>query len=85
MSHEDAVIKLPKNFKSIAYTKDSNLQLLKIVKKKSMVFNFILKLHIQIMENKYLKTFYFQFVILKKNGMLHLRKIDLFKEIKKSC
>ena len=25
MSHEDAVIKLPKNFKSIAYTKDSRL------------------------------------------------------------
>ena len=33
MSHEDAVVKLPKNFKSIAYTKDSRLTLLKIKKK----------------------------------------------------
>ena len=59
MSHEDAVVKLPKNFKTIAYTKDSKLTIIENKKKKFMVFNFILKLHTQIMENNYLKIFYF--------------------------
>ena len=59
MSHEDAVVKLPKNFKVIAYTKEFKINYIENKKKKFMVFNFILKLLIQIMENKYLKIFYF--------------------------
>ena len=34
MSHEDAVVKLPKNFKIIAYTKDSKLTIIENSKKK---------------------------------------------------
>ncbi len=34
MSHEDAVVKLPKNFKTIAYTKDSKLTIIENTKKK---------------------------------------------------
>ena len=41
MSHEDAVIKLPKGFKTIASTKNSKLTIIENQKKKFMVFNFI--------------------------------------------
>ena len=34
MSHEDAVTKLPKNFKTIAYTKDSKLTIIENTKDK---------------------------------------------------
>lgn len=43
MSHEDAVVKLPKNFQVIAYTKDSRLTIIENKKKKSMEFSSILK------------------------------------------
>ena len=43
MSHEDAVVKLPRDFKTIAYTKDSKLTIIENTKKKSMVSNFILR------------------------------------------
>ena len=36
MSHEDAVVKLPKNFKVIAYTKDSKLTIIENSKKKNI-------------------------------------------------
>ena len=41
MSHEDAVVKLPKNFKVIASTTDSKLTIIENTKKNSMEFNFI--------------------------------------------
>ena len=59
MSHEDAVIKLPLGFKIIASTKDSKLTIIENFKKKFLEFSFILKLPIQIMENKYLKISFF--------------------------
>ena len=34
MSHEDAVVKLPKNFQVIAYTKNSKLTIIEDTKKK---------------------------------------------------
>ena len=43
MSHEDAVVKLPKNFKVIASTKNSKLTIIENTKKKSLEFNFIQK------------------------------------------
>ena len=48
MSHEDAVVKLPKGFKSVAYTKDSKLTIIENKKKIFMEYNFIQKLLIQI-------------------------------------
>ena len=59
MSHEDAVIKLPKNFKTVASTINSKLTIIEHTKKKFMVFNFIQRLPIQKMENKFLKIFFF--------------------------
>ena len=47
MSHEDAVVKLPKNFEIIASTEDSKLTIIENKKKKFMEYNFILRLHIQ--------------------------------------
>ena len=41
MSHEDAVVKLPKNFRVIASTKNSKLTIIENAKKKYMAFNFI--------------------------------------------
>ena len=43
MSHEDAVVKLPRNFKIIASTKNSKFTIIENSKKKFMVFNFIQK------------------------------------------
>ena len=59
MSHEDAVIKLPKNFKKIASTKSSNFTIIENSKKKIYGINFTLKLHIRIMEKKILGIFCF--------------------------
>ena len=43
MSHEDAVIKLPKSFKIIASTKNSKLTIIENAQKKFMAFNSIQK------------------------------------------
>ena len=43
MSHEDAVVKLPKSFKIIASTKNSKLTIIENTQKKFMVYNSILK------------------------------------------
>ena len=40
MSHEDAAVKLPRNFKVIASTKDSKLTIIENLKR-SMEFSFI--------------------------------------------
>ena len=59
MSHEDAVVKLPKNFKVIAYTKNSKLTIIENTKKKIYGVQFHPEVTHTIMENKYLKIFYF--------------------------
>ena len=50
MSHEDAVVKLPNNFKIVASTKNSKLTIIENQKKKFTEFNFTQKLHILKME-----------------------------------
>ena len=82
MSHQDAVTNLPKGFQVIASTKDSKYTIIENKKIKSLEYNFTQKLHIQIMENKYSKIFYFQFVKLKKTGYPYQKKKRLVKEIK---
>ncbi len=74
MSHEDAVVKLPKNFITIASTKDSKFTIIENKKKKFTGFNFILKLLIQKMEKKFLKIFYFEFVKSNQSGLFLLKK-----------
>ena len=41
MSHEDAVVKLPKNFRAIASTKASKLTIIENTKDRFMEFSFI--------------------------------------------
>ena len=43
MSHEDAVVKLPKNFKGNCFYKDSKFTIIENTKVKSMGYNFIQK------------------------------------------
>ena len=66
--HEDAVIKLPKNLKLLLIQKTQNLLLLKIKKKM-----FGVQFHPEVTHSEngkqILKTFYSQFVRLKKNGI----------------
>ena len=59
MSHEDAVVKLPNNFKKSLTQKTQNLQLLKILKKKIYGIQFHPEITHTLMEKKYLKIFYF--------------------------
>ena len=60
MSHQDAVTKITKRLlKSLLQQKNSKLTIIENKKKKFMVYNFIQKLHIQKMENKFLKIFCF--------------------------
>ena len=50
MSHADQVSKIPKNFKVVASSTNSKFAIVENKRKNFMVFNFILKLHIQKME-----------------------------------
>ena len=76
MSHEDAVIKLPKNFKTIASTKDSKLTIIENSKKKIYGVQF----HPEVTHTKngkqIFKNFLFLICKIKKNGMFHLKKRD---------
>ena len=69
MSHEDAVVKLPKNFKQIAYTKNSKLTIIENSKKKIYGVQF----HPEVTHTdngiQIFKNFLFLFCKLKKNGM----------------
>ena len=69
MSHEDAVTKLPKNFKIIASTKDSKLTIIENTKKNIYGVQF----HPEVTHTegglKIFKNFYSQFVKLKKIGV----------------
>ena len=59
MSHEDAVVKLPKNFKDIASTKDSKLTIIENTKNKIYGVQFHPEVTHTDNGNKYLKIFYF--------------------------
>ena len=78
MSHEDAVVKLPKNFTAMD-TKDSKLTIIENSKQKVYGVQFHPEVTIQIMENKYLKTFLFSICRIKKLEH-YLPKEDLLKK-----
>ena len=76
MSHEDAVVKLPKNLKLSLILK-IKLTIIENSKKKYMEFNFILKLLILIMVNNYLKiSFFFLICKIKKKWSVISQKKD---------
>ena len=69
MSHEDAVVKLPKNFKMIAYTKSSKLTIIENSKQKIYGIQFHPEVTHTDNGKQILKNFYSKCVKLKKDGV----------------
>ena len=81
MSHEDAVVKLPKNFKLIASTKDSKFT---IIENKKKIYG--VQFHPEVTHtdngNQIFKNFYFSICKIKKKWNIVLKK-NTYKESKK--
>ena len=82
MSHEDAVVKLPRNFSVIAYTKDSKLTI--IENKKRKIYGVQFHPEVTHTENgkQIFKNFLFSICKIKKNWSIVSQKERLIKEIK---
>ena len=80
MSHEDAVVKLPKNFKIVASTRNSKLTIIENNKEKIYGVQF----HPEVTHTdngKYIfKNFLFSICKLKESGVFLHKKKDLFKK-----
>ena len=76
MSHEDAVVKIPKNFKIIASTKNSNLTIIENSIKKIYGVQFHPEVTHTENGSQIFKNFLFLICKVKKIGMLSLRKKD---------
>ena len=74
MSHEDAVVKLPKNFKHIAYTKDSKLTIIENNKEKIYGVQFHPEVTHTENGRQIFKNFLFLICKIKKNGILFHKK-----------
>ena len=84
MSHEDAVVKLPKNFKTIAFTKDSKLTI--IENSKDKIYGVQFHPEISHTENgkQIFKNFLFQICKIKKKWSVLSQKNRLIEEIRKT-
>ncbi len=82
MSHEDAVVKLPKNFKAIAYTKESRLTIIENKKKK--IFGVQFHPEVTHTDNGKIlfKNFLFSICKIKKNWDVVSQKNKLIQDIK---
>ena len=82
MSHEDAVIKLPKDFKNIASTKQSKLTIIENTKKKIYGVQF----HPEVTHTKHgdqiFKNFIFKICKIKKNWNIISQKERLIEQVK---
>ena len=83
MSHEDAVYKLPKNFKIIASTKNSKLTIIENTKQKIYGVQFHPEVTHTDNGKKILKNFVFLICKIKKKWNISSQKKFLIKEIKK--
>jgi len=83
MSHEDAVVNLPKSFKTIASTKDSNLTI--IENSKNKIYGVQFHPEVTHTENgrQIFKNFLFLICKIKKNWNVVSQKNNLISEIKK--
>ncbi len=84
MSHEDAVIKLPKNFKSIAYTKNSKLTIIENSKRKIYGVQFHPEVTHTKNGNQLFKNFLFSICKINKNWSAASQRKRLINEIKKT-
>ena len=82
MSHEDAVVKLPKNFKSIAYTKSSKLTIIENSREKIYGVQFHPEVTHTDNGKQIFKNFLFLICKIKKNWSLTSQKNRLIEEIK---
>ena len=83
MSHEDAVVKLPKGFKIIASTRDSKLTVIENTKRKIYGVQFHPEVTHTNNGKQIFKNFLFSICKIKKNGILILKKRYLSKKLKK--
>ncbi len=82
MSHEDAVTKLPKNFKTIASTKDSKLTIIENSQKKIYGVQFHPEVTHTENGKQIFKNFIFLICKIKRNWNISLQKKILIKQIK---
>jgi len=82
MSHEDAVVKLPKDFKTIAYTKDSKLTIIENPKKKIYGVQFHPEVTHTNNGKQIFKNFLFLICKIKNKWNVVSQKKRLIKEIK---
>ena len=83
MSHEDAVVKLPKNFSTIASTKDSSLTIIENSKKKIYGVQFHPEVTHTDNGKQIFKNFLFLICKIKKKWKVSFQKNRLIEEIKK--
>ncbi len=84
MSHEDAVVKVPKNFKIIASTKDSKLTIIENTKKKIYGVQFHPEVTHTDNGKKIFQNFLFLICKIRKKWSVQSQKKRLIKEIKNS-
>ncbi|MDC0530514.1 glutamine-hydrolyzing GMP synthase [Pelagibacteraceae bacterium] len=82
MSHEDAVVKIPKNFKIVASTKNSNLTIIENTKKKIYGVQFHPEVTHTDNGKQIIKNFIFLICKAKKKWSVASQKRKLIKEIK---
>ena len=82
MSHEDAVVKLPKNFKAIAYTKNSKLTIIENTQDKIYGVQFHPEVTHTDSGKQIFKNFLFLICKVKKNWSVVTQKKKLIDEIK---
>ncbi len=83
MSHEDAVIKLPKNFKTVASTKNSKFTIIENIKKNIYGVQFHPEVTHTENGNQIFKNFIFSICKMKKNWSLASQKNKIIQDIKK--
>ncbi len=84
MSHEDAVVKLPENFKAIAFTKDSKLTIIENKKKKIYGVQFHPEVTHTDNGKEIFKNFLFHICRLKKRWNIRNQKNRLIKDIRRT-
>ena len=82
MSHEDAVFRIPKNFKAVAYTKSSKLTIIENTKDKIYGVQFHPEVTHTNNGKKIFKNFLFSICKIKRNWSVISQKYKLINEVR---